>query len=336
MRTALALVIALLVIAAAGLGGGYLWLQSKASGNGEGQPVGVTIDMGTAGTAVADTLQQKGVIDSALAFRIYMKTRNISTDLRAGKYNLRTGMPYADVLARLQKGPAIEYVKVSIPEGFTLEQTAAQVEKKTHITAADFFAAATPATVRPSVLPPNINSLEGFLYPTTYFIEKKDDAASLVKRMVAEFEKQLAGQDMTKAAALGRSPYDIIVIASMIEEEAKADEERKNISAVIHNRLKSNIPLGIDATIQYAFKVYDGRELRVSQLESDTPYNTRKFAGLPPGPIASPRAGSINAALQPAAVDYLYYVLGSDCVHHTFTASPAEFSRAKAAQPRNC
>jgi len=267
---------------------------------------------------------------------LYLKTSGVTGGLKAGKYNLRSDMPFPELVSQLEMGPEIKFVKLVVPEGLNIEQTAGQVGKLTHVSAEDFLAAATPDTVRPDILPDDISTLEGFLYPTTYFIEEKDTPESVVLRIVGQFTKQFQKQDVAKAAELGRTPYEILIIASMIEEEAKADDERTKISAVIHNRLKQGIALGIDATTQYAVRKYSGQPLTKSDLESDSPFNTRKRAGLPPTPISSPRASSINAALNPASESYLYYVLGADCVHHTFTTNSADFIRAKARQPRNC
>lgn len=329
----MAAVIALALVGAGGAGAFVLWLNKQGADGGSG--VKVSIKNGSSGSAIAQRLQAKGVIRSALAFRLFMKMTG-ATNLKAGEYQLRTDMPFSRLVAELQKGPEVEYVKLSIPEGLNIDQTADRVGKSTHITAADFLTAATPATVRPSILPPDGTTLEGFLYPTTYFVEEKETAQSLVRRIVHTFEERLQSEDIQRAAELGRTPYEILIIASMIEEEAKADEERPKISAVIHNRLRQNIPLGIDATIQYAVHKYEGQALTRSDLEIDSPFNSRLRTGLPPHPISSPRLSSIHAALNPAPEQYLFYVLAPDCIHHVFTTNSADFSRAKARQPAGC
>ncbi|MGI8426945.1 MAG: endolytic transglycosylase MltG [Actinomycetota bacterium] len=334
MRKLLAAVVALVLVV---IGGGALfvrWLDTQ--GSPTGKTIKVSIPTGTSGSTIADALQKRGVVRSSLAFRLYLKTSGVTGGLKAGQYDLRSDMPFPELVNQLEMGPAVKFVKLVVPEGLNIDQTAAQVDKLTHVSAADFLAAATPATVRPGILPENVSTLEGFLYPTTYFIEEKDTPESVVKRIVGQFNKQFQKQDVAKATELGRTPYEILIIASMIEEEAKADDERTKVSAVIHNRLKQGIALGIDATTQYLVRKYNGQPLTQSDLEIDSPFNTRKRAGLPPTPISSPRASSINAALNPASEDYLYYVLGSDCVHHVFTNNSADFIRAKARQPRNC
>lgn len=328
----LAVSIAIVVVASAGLAIAR-WINDPGAAN--GKTVHFKVEQGSSASRIAEGLEGSGVIDSALAFRIYTKLKGQGAGLRAGDYELRTGLSYERLLAILRKGPPGKFVKLLIPEGLTLQQTATQVEKLTHISATDFLAAAETFAARPSILPPG-RSLEGFLYPATYFVEEKETALTLVGRLVDQFQRLADKADFESSGGLGRTPYEIIIIASMIEEEAKAAEERDEISAVIHTRLKKGIPLGIDATIQYALNKYDGKPLTQSELEIDSPFNTRKRAGLPPSPIASPRLESILAALNPAQVDFIYYVLAPDCVHHLFTASFEEFSRAKAKAPTNC
>lgn len=334
LRRIMAAVVVLGVFLGVATGAFFFWLDNQ--GEAGGQPVKVSIENGSSGTDIATRLEKEGVIRSALAFRLFMRMNSSNEAFKAGEYQLRADMAFPQIVAELQKGPEVKFVRLPIPEGLNLEQTAAQVGKRTHITSEEFLAAATPQTVRPAILPTSSTTLEGFMYPTTYFVEERETAASLVRRLVEQSETQMEKLDFTQASSLGRSPYEILIIASMIEEEAKADEERTKMSAVIHNRLRQNIPLGIDATIQYAVRKYEGQPLRRSDLEIDSPFNTRTRTGLPPHPISSPRAGSIKAALNPSDDDYIFYVLGPDCVHHVFTNNSADFSRAKARQPDDC
>jgi UPF0755 protein len=320
-----------------GVGAYFLYNWVNNTGTATGLPVKVTIPSGSSAATIATRLEQRGVIENALAFRLYLKSQKVRSELRAGDYQLRTGLAFSTVLQKLKKGPAIEYVKLVIPEGLNIDQASAQVGRLTHISAEDFKAAAERAVARPAILPPEVKSLEGFLYPTTYFVDKKETAASLVGRMVKQFDEEAAKAGLPEAAqAVGRTPYEIMTIASLIEEEAKAPEEREKISAVINNRLRTGMPLGIDATVQYIVGKYSGQPLTVSDLENPSPYNTRIHAGLPPGPISSPRESSIEAALHPAPTQDLYYVLTGDCLHHLFTPSYSEFLAGKAAKPKGC
>lgn len=314
----------------------YQWIFARGTDGGE--QVSVAIKPGTPGSVIAQELEKKGVIQSSLAFRIYLRLSGINRDLRAGEYSFRTGMGFEELTAKLKRGPDIKFTRVTIPEGFTLEQTAGRVGEKTHISKEQFLEAATFETARPSAFAQSgsINSLEGFLYPQTYFITEREDARVLVRRMVAQFDKETRDIDWSKASALGLEPYQVIVVASLIEEETKVDDERKKVSAVIHNRLKMRMKLEIDATVQYITKKYEGQPLTESDLAIDSPYNTRKFPGIPPGPIASVRAASIVAALEPAPIDALFYVLTPDCKTHVFTASYNEFLAAKQRAPSGC
>jgi UPF0755 protein len=331
----LVILTAALLLAGAGAAT-YQWVFSK--GSKSGSPVTVAIKPGTSGAVIADDLEEKRVISSALAFRVYMKLSGINREFRAGEYGLRTGMGFEELTSKLKKGPDIKYTRVTIPEGFTLEQTATRVGEKTHISKEQFIQAATFDTIKPAAFPqgPPDGSLEGFLYPQTYFITEKEDAAVLVNRMVSQFDRETKEIDWSKSSALGLNPYQVIVVASLIEEEAKVDEERGKISAVLYNRLRMNMKLEIDATVQYITKKYNGQPLTQSDLEIDSPYNTRRYAGLPPGPIANVGATSVEAALNPAPSDALFYVLTPDCRTHVFTSDYNEFLSAKQQIPTNC
>jgi uncharacterized YceG family protein len=175
--------------------------------------------------------------------------------------------------------------------------------------------------------PPN---LEGFLFPATYEFTKRTTTRDLVSHQLATFHKNWALVNMRYARSKNLSPYDVLIIASMVEKEVVAPEERPLVAAVIYNRLHEGMVLGIDATIRYGLNVPPTESLRVSQLEdASNPYNTRKRAGLPPTPIANPGLASLQAAAHPAKVDYLFFVRKPDKVHHFFTASEREFENYK-------
>jgi UPF0755 protein len=168
-------------------------------------------------------------------------------------------------------------------------------------------------------------NLEGFLFPATYDFLANTTTKQLVLNQLKAFGTNWNKLDLSYARSKNLTPYDVLIIASMVEKEALAPDERGKIARVIYNRLHANMPLGIDATIRYALHVPGTQSLRESQLNSDTPYNTRKFAGLPPGPIANPGLASMQAAAHPADGDWLYFVRKPDKVHHFFTASYREF-----------
>jgi UPF0755 protein len=168
-------------------------------------------------------------------------------------------------------------------------------------------------------------SLEGFLFPATYDFFKTTTSKQLVQDQLDAFTENWARVNLRYARSRNLTPYDVLIIASMIEKEVRVRSERPLVAAVIYNRLHAHMPLGIDATIRYALDVPATESLRQSQLHDPTPYNTRLHAGLPPTPIANPGLASIQAAAHPAKVDYLYFVRKPDKVHHFFTASYAAF-----------
>jgi UPF0755 protein len=167
--------------------------------------------------------------------------------------------------------------------------------------------------------------LEGFLFPATYDFTAKTTTAQLVERQLEAFRKNWEKIDLAYARAKNLTAYDVLIIASMVEKETLAPEERPLVAAVIYNRLKAGMALGIDATIRYGLNVPGTEPLRQSHLASDTPYNSRRFAGLPPTPIANPGLASMQAAAHPANKDFLFFVRKPDKVHHFFTASEDEF-----------
>jgi UPF0755 protein len=167
--------------------------------------------------------------------------------------------------------------------------------------------------------------LEGFLFPATYDFTARTTSRQLVTAQLAAFRENWSQLDLRYARSKNLTPYDVLIIASMVEKETLAPDERRKVAAVIYNRLKAGMPLGIDATIRYGLDIPPTKSIRVSQLQSDSPYNTRKFPGLPPTPIANPGLASLQAAAHPAKVDYLYFVRKPDKVHHFFTASYRDF-----------
>ena len=231
--------------------------------------------------------------------------------------------------------PPEPVLRVVFPEGFTRDQMVARVgevrtiarerRKITPKLTAKGYRAATEAAKVPQAFRKDAQGIEGFLFPATYEFTAKTTAKKLVADQLEFFEENWQQVDLTTAREKNLTPYDVLIIASMVEKETIAPEERPLVAAVIYNRLKAGMPLGIDATIRYGLDVPGTEALRVSQLESDNPYNTRNRTGLPPTPIANPGLPSLQAAAKPADVDYLFFVRKPDKVHHFFTASESEF-----------
>jgi UPF0755 protein len=214
--------------------------------------------------------------------------------------------------------------RLTIPEGYRLTQMADRVEQELGIPAKRFLEATEEGDwSSPPYLPEDATSLEGFLFPETYFVRKDADADVVIRRLLDQFGTEAESLPWANAEELGVTPYEVVIIASMIEREAALDRERPIIAGVIYNRLKLGMTLGIDATLLYDDPTPDG-QLSFSDLEYDSPYNTRINAGLPPTPIASPGRASLEAALQPADTPYLFYVLCGEDGHHAFGVTIAD------------
>lgn len=326
-------VIILALLAAGIVAATYRSYQSATQGSPRGAPVSFTVPVGASLTGLSSELQTMGVIESSRDFHIYLRLSGTSVNLQPGDYRLRRHMPYAQLVSTLAKGPVINYEKVVIPEGLTVTGTAERVAAASHITAADFEAAATTSTVSPAIIAPGISTLEGFLYPQTYFVSPSESAADLVNEMVAQFTTETAGVSWSSAPG-GVTPYQVLTIASLIQNEAKAPSDGPMIAAVIYNRLQARMPLQIDATVYYALgRPMSGPPLSKADTRVPSPWNTYVTTGLPPTPISSPRLSSIQAALAPASTNDLYYVLGPDCIHHLFFSSSSAFKQAAARQP---
>ncbi len=236
-----------------------------------------------------------------------------------------------------QAAPPPKPLRIVFPEGFTREQMAERITAVNKIARQKrnirprLSAKAYRALTARSRLPGRFagdgkaRSLEGFLFPATYEFLGKTTTRQLVDKQLGAFDRAWKQVNMGYARKKNLTRYDVLIIASMVEKETLAPDERPLVAAVIYNRLKAHMPLGIDATIRYGLNVPGTQALRESQLNSSNPYNTRRFPGLPPGPIANPGLASIQAAAHPAKVDYLYFVRKPDKVHHFFTAKESEF-----------
>jgi UPF0755 protein len=195
---------------------------------------------------------------------------------------------------------------------------------------------ATKRATLPCFTPHRQTKLEGFLFPATYDFLATSTARQLVNEQLQTFCDNWSSIDLSYARKKNLTPYDVLIIASMVEKETLAPDERKLVAAVIYNRLHANMPLGIDATLRYGFNIPPTKSILQSQLDSDNPYNSRKILGLPPTPIANPGLASIQAAAHPANVDYLYFVRKPDRVHHFFTASDTAFVQYECAHGYGC
>ncbi len=319
-----ALLVKLAVIV--GLGYTMLWAYHLVNPAGEpGETVLVDIALGSSTAEVAEVLADAGVVGNARLFQEYARLKSGSV-LNAGTYTLRQKMALWEALAALKTEPTpMGYVNLTVPEGLRLTDMAQVIAKSLpRFTSEQIRAALASGDVGSSYLPKG-RSLEGLLFPDTYQVSDDSSEVTVLRQMAAQFEAVATEIHLDKrAAAIGMTSFQIVTIASMIEEEAKVPEERAKIARVIFNRLAQDMPLGIDATTLYGFGK-EGNTLTVAELNSDSPYNTRRVAGLPPGPISAPGRASLEAALSPAAGPWLYYVLKDGDGHHAFTADADEF-----------
>jgi UPF0755 protein len=303
------------------------YVNSPANGN-DG-PRTFSIQRGDNATAVAMRLREQGFIRSPSYFLLAATLGEQTTSLMPGRYTISGSMSARDILARLAFGNPEESVdRVTFPEGMTAEEVALRLEEFGLCDADEFMAVAEAPEAHGidtrGIYPP---TLEGFLFPDTYFIDEQSTCKLMAKRMTAEFFKKFGPAESARAAELGMSPLEVVTLASLVEKEARLTSERGLISGVIHNRLKAKMMLQIDATVQYALPERKER-LLYKDLEVDSPYNTYKRAGLPPGPICNPGTAAIRAALYPEESDYLYYVARGDG-GHTFNRTFDEHVRSK-------
>ncbi len=335
-RTAFVVLLAFMVVVGGVVvaGAGYYhWCKGAGASHAR---VTVTIAQGDTGDEVVQQLAHQGVIRcGGVVGRVLLHNAGGATDIRAGTYSLTTNMTLAEAIHVLTTPPtSVPTVRFTIPEGYRITDIADRAANLLKIPSGSFVESALSSGnySLPQYLPAGTKSLEGFLFPDTYQIVK-DGATSgdVIGKMLDQFKLEAQKLHLVDGAkALGYTPYQIVTIASMIEREAKVDRDRALIAAVIYNRLKANMTLGIDATLLYDDPTPDG-QLSASDLRSNSPYNTRIHKGLPPTPIANPGYKSLYAALHPAHVAYLYYVLCGKDGHHKFSATYRQFLHDKAA-----
>jgi UPF0755 protein len=305
---------------------GGLWVNRQIHGHPHGGPVAVSIPKGTSTAAIGGLLHRNGVIGNTVVWRLYTMVKRPGP-LQSGDFRFRHDENMGHVLSVLKGGAQPTVHRLTIPEGSSLRQIAAKVGSIPGLSADRFMAIAQSGTVHSQFQPPGSTSLEGLLFPDTYFVEKGDDEGKLVAKMVDAFGRMASTVGMQDAAAkAGVTPYDAITVASLVEEEAKVDEDRGMIARTIYNRLGRNMKLGIDATVEYALGTHKPR-LTNADLDVDSPYNTRKYAGLPPTPIAAVGQKSLEAALNPTPGPWLYYVLADANGKHAFATTDAEFEQ---------
>jgi UPF0755 protein len=313
-------------------------------GNGSGRTA-VIIPQGSSASEIGHYLKRANVIDSTFFFELRARIAGKREQLRSGRFVLKQHMSYGAVLDALTTAPATpKTVKLTIPEGRSRREIVPLVKN------AGLRGSYLAATNRPPTAvggPKRARTLEGYLFPATYQLRPAAPVRGLVKQQLAAFRSAFGKVGMGYARRKHLTPYDVLIIASMIEREAQLPKDRPLIAAVIYNRLHRRMPLGIDATLRYELGNWT-KPLKVSELQRDTPYNTRTRRGLPPTPIGNPGLSSLQAAAHPANKPYLFYVV-KPCGNggHAFSSTEARFAadvaRYNAARnakggnnPKNC
>jgi len=322
-------------------GAAGLWYLGQVNpAGGDEVATNFTINEGDTLASVSQRLKDDGFIENAAIFRWYIG-RNGGLEVIPGYYQVVKGSHMGDIMARLGTPPAATFVNVTFPEGFTIAQMGQRLAERTlRLNAEAFVGAASTSNVETWLRPSAVGSLEGLLFPDTYQVSGEESESQVVSRMVSLMERVGRQEGLDEAEdQVGYSPYQVLIVASLIEREAKVAEDRAKIARVIYNRLDLKMALQIDASLYYGAP--EGADFSVLK-EADTPYNTYKKKGLPPTPIASPGRASIIAALNPAPnpnvsdaicqgvappCRYLYYVLADKDGSHKFAATLEQHER---------
>jgi UPF0755 protein len=300
-------------------------LAGCGSGDGSGDPVRFTVPRGSGMSAVADTLDGRGVIGSPGVFKAYARMKGAAAKLQPGVYEVRPGASFDVILRKLTTGDVVK-TRLVIPEGWELRRIAPRLAQTTGLPADSVLSRLMdPAQAEKYGVPGP--TLEGYLYPATYVFPMGARLDVILRELTGQYKRAWTAEMRQQAQALGMNEREVVTLASIVEKEAKVWSERPTIARVYHNRLKRNMRLEADPTVQYALGEHQRRLLRRHiQETADDPYNTYRNRGLPPGPIASPSRGAIQATLQPAEHDFLFFVARANGTH-VFTRTYAEHLR---------
>lgn len=302
-----------------------LLLAACGSGQGEGKPVRFTVARGSGMSAVADTLDKRGVIGSPGVFKAYARMKGAASKLQPGVYEVRRGAAFDLILRKLTTGDVVK-TRLVIPEGWELRRIAPRIAQITGQPADSVLSRLMdPAQARKYGVPGP--TLEGYLYPATYVFPMGVSMDAVLRELTGQYKRAWTPAMRQQAQALGMNEREVVTLASIVEKEAKVWSERPTIAGVYHNRLERRMRLEADPTVQYALGEHQRRLLRRHiQQTADDPYNTYRNPGLPPGPIASPSRGAIQATLEPAKHDFVFFVARANGTH-VFTRTYNEHLR---------
>jgi UPF0755 protein len=317
----------LLLILGVAAAGAWLYLSVERPFKGyEGNETFVEIQAGSGPITMGRALTEAGVVPHVTAFRTAVWVRGAGRRLQAGEYRFERPMTPLEVVDKIARGD-VYLQPVTFREGLTIRQMSQIFQERRFGTAQEFITAASRAD-RIRSIDPSARDLEGYLFPDTYTLPRRATAEQLVERMVARFEAALSPEVREQAAARGLTVRQLVTLASLVEKETARREERPLVSAVYSNRLRIGMGLQCDPTVIYALERagrFDGNLTR-DDLRFDSPYNTYRYAGLPPGPIAAPGKASLEAAANPADVPYIYFVSRNDG-SHAFASTLEEHNR---------
>lgn len=314
---------ALGVLVVGGAGGFFFWrtwerAHAEYKGFDEDE-IFYTVEPGASGAGIASGLEELGVIEDGRVFRLALRIRGESGQLKAGEYRFAGPMSTVGVLERLVAGDVYTFA-VTVPEGLTAAETAAHLASQ-GLAEEDALADAFRDVSLAPWIEPGAADLEGYLFPTTYRFTRNPSPRDVARTMLAQFQSVFDESKRERAQALDLTLHEVVTLASIVEKETGSEEERPLVASVFWNRLERGMALASDPTIIYALKMrgtWDGN-LRRADLELESPYNTYRVPGIPPGPIASPGEASINAVLDPPETSYLYFVSKNDGTSHFST-----------------
>ncbi|OQX03083.1 MAG: hypothetical protein BWK80_56485 [Desulfobacteraceae bacterium IS3] len=296
----------------------FLRYEDAPSGSGNEKKI-IEIAPGRGFGAIIESLRQAGLIQNSLKFKILARLRGYDKKIRAGEYQLSPSMSPKDMLELMISGRVYLH-KLTIPEGYTMREIAAEIANAGFAVEAEIINAATDeAFIRQQGL--DAPGLEGYLFPDTYYFPKGVKAQTILSAMLRRYHAVFRSEWKQKAKEMGFSAHQTLTLASIIEKETGLASERPIVSSVFHNRLKRVMRLESDPTVGYGVENFNGHITR-KDLERVTPYNTYKIQGLPPGPIANPGAKAIQAALYPADTAFLFFVAKGDGSHYFSTTYP--------------
>jgi UPF0755 protein len=300
----------------------FYFIRTPASS--EPEDVIIEVQSGMSLRALSNLLQERGLISSAERFGWLVRFKGAARRIKAGEYQLSTGLRPGEVLNKIVLGEVLLH-QITFPEGYTIKQMAELLESRDLAKSDGFIAAASnPALAEELNIP--ASSLEGYLFPDTYQFARNLPVKRILAALVERFDQHFGPNQEEKAEELGFTRHQVVILASVVEKETAVPEERSLIAGVFLNRLKKGIRLQSDPTVIYGLKNFNGNLTKV-HLEADTPYNTYTKRGLPAGPICNPGAASIHAVLNPASTPYLYFVAKKDGTHH-FSSTLVEHNAA--------